>query len=243
MRLPLSCLTTCLLAAFATPVLAQEAEESAWAVEGNVAAMTDFVWRGISQTDRGPALQGEIVISHTSGFYVGAWASNVDFAEPGDGINKEIDLYIGWAGELADGLELDLSATRAMYPGANEGYEADYTEVAAKLSFAEYYTLGVAYSPDIFQLGDKGLYYSATAQWPLGESDFGLKLGAGWYDLEAAAGDSYGDYLVGLTRNIGPLEAELHYTNTVSYGEALSENLDDASLAGSRLALLLRWSF
>ena len=235
---------TCLLIAALAPglALAQEAE-STWSVEGNVSAMSDYVWRGVSQTDKGPSLQGEASLSHASGFYAGAWASNVDFGDPDDGIDHEIDLFVGWAGELREGMELDLFVSRAKFPGANPGYELDYTEYAANLSFAEHYTVGVAYAPDIYQMGGKGIYYSAAAEYPLGESGFGLKLGAGWYDLEDAAGDSYGDYLVGVTRAFGPVTAELHYTNTVSYGEALSENLDDAALAGSRTALVLRWDF
>ncbi len=241
MRLSSTCL---LLALAASPSLAfaQDAEGD-WAIEGNLTAASDFVWRGVSQTDGDPALQAELTVSHASGFYAGAWASNVDFGDPDDGIDYELDLFVGWAGEIADGVELDLSVMRVKYPGTNEGYELDYTEYAASLSFAEYYTVGVAYSPDIFQLGDRGIYYSAAAEYPLGDSGFGLKLGAGWYDLDKAAGDSYGDYLVGVTRSFGPIDAELHYTNTFSYGEALSENLDDASKADGRVSLLLGWSF
>lgn len=241
MRLPSTCL---LLALAASPALAlaQEAE-SDWAVEGSLTAVSDSIWRGVSQTGGDPALEAELVVSHASGFYAGAWAANVDFGDPEDGIDHEIDFFAGWAGEIAEGVELDLSVMRARYPGANEGYAIDYTEFAAALSFAEYYTVGVAYSPDIFQLGDKGMYYNAGAEYPLGDSGFGLKIGAGWYDLDDAAGDSYGDYLVGVTRSFGPIDAELHYTNTFSYGEALSENLDDASNADGRVSLRLGWSF
>lgn len=240
MRLPLACL---LLALAAGPALAQDEGDAAWGLEGSVSAMSDYVWRGVSQTDGDPAVQGELTLSHASGFYAGAWASTVDSGDPDDGISHELDLYLGWAGDLAEGVGLDLSVARAMYPGANDGYELDYTEFAANLSFAEHYTVGVAYSPDIFQLGEKGLYYNALAELPLGDSGFGLKLGAGWYDLDAAAGDSYGDWLVGVTRSFGPIDAELQYTDTFSYGEALAENLDDADKADGRLALLLSWAF
>jgi len=240
-------LPTCLLLALAAnPALAlaqDAADDGPWAVESTVSAMSDYVWRGVTQTDGKPALQGEVTVSHASGFYAGAWASNVDFDDPDDGIDHEIDLYLGWAGELADGVELDLSVARARYPGTNEGYESDYTEFAAGLSFGEYYSVGVAYSPDIFQLGDKGIYYSGQAEYPLGDSGFGLRLGAGWYDLDAAAGDSYGDWLVGVTRSFGPIDAALQYTDTFSYGEALAENLDDADKADGRLSLVLAWGF
>ncbi len=78
---------------------------------------------------------------------------------------------------------------------------------------------------------------------PLGETGIGLLVNAGHYDLDDAAGDSYNDYLVGLAREFGPIRAELHYTDTSSYGEELSENRDDASQADGRVALALRWEF
>jgi len=235
-----------LLALAAAPglVLAQDAGgDPAWSVEGGVSVLSDYVWRGVTQTDGDPALQAEATVSHASGFYAGAWASTVDFGDPDDGIDHEIDVYAGWAGALGENAELDLSVTRVTYPGANPGYGMDYTEFAANLAFARYYTVGVAYSPDFVQLGGKGIYYAAAADYPLGESGFGLKLGAGWYDLDDAAGDSYGDWLVGLTRSFGPVDAELHYTDTVSYGQVLDENLDDARKADGRLALRLTWAF
>lgn len=236
-----------LLVLACSPALAHAQDaDGAWSFEGNVTAASDFVWRGISQTDGDAALQAEAGVAHASGVYAGIWASRVKFTSPGDeddGIDHEVDYTLGWARELADGIELDLSATRARYPGALPGYDVSYTEYVASLSFAGHYTAAVAYSPDIFRLGGKGIYYSAAAEYPLGDSGFGLKLQTGWYDLDDAAGDSYGDYMVGVTRAFGPIDAELQYTDTFSYGQALSDNLDDASKADGRISLLLGWSF
>ena len=238
--------TGLLLALAALPglALAQDADgDSAWSVEGEIAAASDYVWRGVTQTDGKPALMGEITVSHESGFYAGAWVGSADTGDPESGVDHEIDAYLGWSGELSDSVALDLSVMRAEYPGTNPDYGMDYTEFAAALSLGEHYTLGVAYSPDIFELGEPGTYYSAAAEYPLGDSGFGLKASTGWYDLDDAAGDSYGDWLVGVTRSFGPVDAELHYTDTFSYGEVLAENLDDAEKADGRLALRLAWGF
>lgn len=234
----------------AMPCLAQAAEEGgddgAWSVSGGVTAVSDYVWRGVSQTQGDPTLQGELTLEHASGFYAGAWASGVDFTAPDDeddGIDYELDGYIGWAGDLGEHADLDVFLSRVTYPGAKSGYGIDYTEIEATLGFAEYYHVGMAYSPDIFKLGARGLYYNAGAEFPLGDSGFNLKLQTGWYDLDAAAGDSYGDYLVGVSREFGPIHAELQYTDTYSYGPELSENLDDADQADGRVALLVGWKF
>lgn len=233
--------------AAAEPAAAAPAEaEAPWAVHGSVGLLSDYVWRGVSQTQEDPALQAEVNLEHQSGFYAGLWASSIDFTAAGeedDGIDYELDGYLGWAGELRPGLELDVVLTRAAYPGARRGYDYDYTELETTLGFAEHYHVGLAYSPDIFGLGGKGYYWNAGGEWPLGESGFGLKLQVGHYDLDDAAGDSYQDYLIALTREFGPVQAQLQYTDTSSYGPELSEALDDSRLADGRVALALSWSF
>jgi uncharacterized protein (TIGR02001 family) len=243
MRLAPACLLLALSAAPALALAQEPGGDSAWSLEGEIAATSDYVWRGVTQTDGKPGIEADLSISHEGGFYAGAWAGRADTGDSGSGIDHEIDLYLGWGLELSETVALDLSVMRAMYPGANDDYGMDYTEFAGALSLGEHYTLGVAWSPDIFELGEPGTYYSAAAEYPLGDSGVGLRLSTGWYDLDDAAGDSYGDYLVGLTRSFGPIDAELHYTNTFSYGEVLSENLDDADKADGRVALRLGWSF
>ena len=242
-RLSLFGLMACSL--FATPAFAQESDP-AWGVSGSASVLSDYVWRGVSQTGGDPALQLEGFLEHESGFYAGAWATNVDFTGAGeedDGIDWELDAIVGWSGTLGEGAEVDVFLSRVAFPGSRDGYDYDYTELEVDLSFAEYFTVGVAYSNDIFNLGGKGIYWFGGAEVPLGESGIGLLVNAGHYDLDDAAGDSYNDYLVGLTREFGPIRAELHYTDTSSYGEELSENLDDASQADGRIALALRWEF
>ena len=66
-------------------------------ITANVALSTDYMYRGISQTDSTPALSGGFDYSHESGFYAGLWASNVDSAFY-SGANIEIDTYFGYGG-------------------------------------------------------------------------------------------------------------------------------------------------
>ncbi|MGY1457530.1 TorF family putative porin [Luteimonas sp. A534] len=241
-KLPL-CVALAALVSTALPAHAQEAE-AAWSFSGEVVAASDYVWRGVSQTQEDPALQIEAMVEHQSGFYVGAFASNVDFGDGEDGIDHEVNAYIGWAGELGGGTELDVFLSRVAYPGHNgSDYDIDYTEIEATLGIAEHYHVGVAYSPDIFNLDAKGWYYYAGAAFPLGDSGFTLGAQAGHYDLDDAAGDSYSDWLVSLDRDFGPINAKLQYSDTSSYGEILSDSVGDAGLADGRAALLLTWAF
>lgn len=244
-KFPLCAALAATLAATALPAFAQDGgADPAWAVSGEVTAASDYVWRGVSQTMEDPALQVELVLEHQSGFYAGGFASNVDFGDSEDGIDYEVNGFIGWAGELGAGTELDVFVSRVAYPGHNGAdYDIDYTEIEANLAFAEYWNVGVAYSPDIFNLGGKGWYYTAGAAFPLGDSGFTLGAQAGHYDLDDAAGDSYSDWLVSLDRDFGPVNAKLQYTDTSGYGELLSESVGDARLADGRVALLVSWAF
>jgi hypothetical protein len=128
------------------PAMAQE-EDEGWSIGGTITGTTDYVFRGVSQTAEDPALQGSIDIGHSSGFYAGVWGSNVDFEVPGDGINTEIDVYVGWVFSLPSEVELDLQAVRYIYPGSNSGFNIDYNEYIAALSVS-YFTGTIAYSDD-----------------------------------------------------------------------------------------------
>ncbi|MBP7158350.1 MAG: TorF family putative porin, partial [Thermomonas sp.] len=99
MRLLPSLLALALASLLPTTVLAQQAPADAepaetWDVAGSVVATSDYVWRGVSQTQGNPALRLDVSVTHASGFYAGAWASNVDFTAAGeddDGIDIELD--------------------------------------------------------------------------------------------------------------------------------------------------------
>lgn len=109
---------------------------------GNVAIATDYAFRGVSQTDGAPAVQGGFDAS-VDNFYAGVWASNVDFAEFGVSGGLELDLYAGFKVPL-DAVTLDFGAIGYFYPGSSdipgptaavEG-ELDYAELYAKAGFA-----------------------------------------------------------------------------------------------------------
>ena len=116
---------------------------------------TDYVLRGISQTDSKPAVQGSLDYKHPSGAYVGIWGSNVD-----DSISKgdlELDIYGGYTFELFSNFNLDASIIYYYYPGCGHDPSKNYFEgrlgvdytfkdlpLEPKLSGAYYY------SPDYF---------------------------------------------------------------------------------------------
>ena len=83
-------------AAFSAPAFAQDEPASALTVTGNAAVVTDYRFRGISQTDKRFALQGGITVTHESGFYVSTWGSSID-DYVANGSDQELDLIAGYS--------------------------------------------------------------------------------------------------------------------------------------------------
>ena len=94
------------------------AQDSAHTFSANVALTSDYVYRGISQSDEGPAIQGGFDYSHSTGWYLGAWGSSIEFFENRGGAtfacspnckegSVEVDLYGGNKGSLSKRLSYD----------------------------------------------------------------------------------------------------------------------------------------
>ena len=151
-------------AAVATPAFAQDETESDITVSGNVALTTEYRFRGVGLSDGDPAIQGGIDIGHSSGFYVGTWASSLeDSALYGE---MELDIYGGWSGDITPGLTLDVGLLYYAYPSKDNGAgPSDYFEPYASLSTTfgpATATLGVAYAWDQDSLGDEDNLYVYT---------------------------------------------------------------------------------
>jgi len=90
-----------------------------WTISGNMALSSDYRTRGISQTDKMPALSGGFDIAHSSGFYVGNWNSNID-SDYYTGANLEMDFWAGFRGTVGD-VGYDIGAFYYYYPGSGSG--------------------------------------------------------------------------------------------------------------------------
>lgn len=112
----------------ATPAAAHDLG-GGFTINGGATVVSDYRFRGISQTNKKPAFQGGIDISHASGFYVGNWNSNVDSAFY-NGANIEMDFYGGYKLPLGD-FTLDLGALYYYYPGSGSinNVKIDNTEL------------------------------------------------------------------------------------------------------------------
>jgi len=107
-------------------------------LSANVAATSNYLWRGMEQTGGAAAISGGIDYAAESGFYAGTWASNASWAE---GMTYELDLYAGYGGS-AGGFDYDVGFVYFAYPDETSG-DADFSEVYASVS-KNGFTVGLA---------------------------------------------------------------------------------------------------
>jgi uncharacterized protein (TIGR02001 family) len=128
MKLKLAVLVS-LLAASGALMAQTKAPEPDYTLSFNVGAVTDYRYRGISQSRLRPALQGGADFAHKSGFYVGTWASSIRWIKDAGGDSDvEIDLYGGYKTTLG-GIGLDVGALRYYYPNNSLATSANTNEL------------------------------------------------------------------------------------------------------------------
>lgn len=142
------------LASLSTVAAAQEETPAEVTITGSVALVSDYRFRGVSQSDKDPAIQGGVTLNHRSGLYGGFWASNLAGWGTFGGPNLETDIIVGYKTEVAEGASIDVGLTYYMYPGGAD--ETDFFEPYVKLSGTvgpASVTVGVAYAPNQQALG------------------------------------------------------------------------------------------
>lgn len=208
-------------AAIATALIAGAVTAPAQAemeVSANVALVSDYRFRGISQSDEDIALQGGFDIAFDNGIYIGTWGSSVDFDDDGALGGLELDYYIGWSGDISENTSIDVGYLYYDYPGDDSDSEGDYQEIYGSFSWHDL-TLGVHYSNDYYAETDKFFYYYADYSFGLAEN-LSLDLHVGYNDLEEGEGflatdeDSYVDYSIGVTWSVAGIDLGAHYVGT-----------------------------
>mgnify|MGYP006156260923 FL=1 len=230
----LSTLKLAVLGALLTPMTSVFAEEapveaaSDFSVSGNVGMYSDYIFRGYTQTKHMPAIQGGFDIEHSSGLYLGTWASNVKWTTEGgymDDNDIEIDIYGGWAGDVGP-VSLDVGFLQFIYPGdnVNGGAETNASElyVGASKDFG-FASAGVTYyymvSSGGFGFDDMegSDYVSLDLDVPLGDTPAVASFHVGHQTFEGAGNDPYDytdwkinlDYAINGTYSVGAF-----YTDT-----------------------------
>lgn len=230
--------------AVATPAMAQDDDTSGpISVSGTAAIVSDYRFRGVSQTDKEAAVQAGFTVSHESGFYVGTWASNLAGWGTFGGSNTELDIYGGYSTSIG-GATVDVGLTWYMYPGGAD--ITDFAEPYVKVSGSAgpvNLLVGAAYAPQQEALGrwylsgadaaagvyndpgdkEDNLYLWADANTGIPGTPFTVKAHLGYSDGNPGLGPNgtsiaptgkYLDWMLGLDAAVGPLTLGVSYIDT-----------------------------
>jgi uncharacterized protein (TIGR02001 family) len=224
----------------ATPAAAQDAADapaSPVTISGGATLVTDYRFRGISQTDKRPAVQGTFTIAHESGFYGTVWGSSIDHYVA-NGSDQEIDLIAGYK-KTFGGTTVDAGILYYFYPGshgANTDFVEPYVSVAhtfgpvtGKIT-ANYapsqkaLTIGAGKEDNFYLAGDLSTAIPST---PLTLSaHFGHSFGPSYLTI----GDEYSDWNVGASYTWKNLSLGVQYVDTD--GRFITPSGRNASKAG-----------
>jgi len=205
-------------------------------VSGSVALVTDYRFRGVSQSDEAMAVQGGLTVTHESGVYVGTWGSNLAGWGTFGGSNMELDIFGGV--QLPVGaMTIDVGATWYMYPSGAD--TTDFIEPYIKLSGdlgPASALVGVAYAPKQKALGNwfatpesaidssgDNVYVWGDVSVGVPQTPLTLKAHLGYSDGNPGLGPngtsvaptgSYLDWSLGADLVVGPVTVGIAYVDT-----------------------------
>jgi len=206
---------------------------------GNVALTTDYVFRGISQGNEEPTIQGGMDWNDAdTGLYAGLWGSGVDFSDA----TTEIDAYAGIKG-TTDDILWSLGAIYYYYPGADDSKNYDFWELATSVGYDFKFmqaTASLNYSPDYFGGSGDAWYPALNVTAPL---THGFTVNAGlahqWIDKNAKFGtDDYTTWSAGVGYDWEGFNFGLKY-----YDTNLSEPTECADGCSQRVVFTVSRSF
>ncbi len=195
--------------------------DSLGSFSATITGTTDYVFRGISQTKEGPAIQGSFDWSkdfmagkQKVGLFAGVWASNVDFAD-GDQAHIEID-YSGGIRTEVNGVSLEALAIYYNYPNSRNSLDYDYIEAGGKVGY-DFKIAEVGgtflWSPDFFGgIGD-AVYFAGDVSVPL-PYKFAVGAHIGRSEFDNSGATDYTDWSISISRPILGFDLSVAYFDT-----------------------------
>lgn len=182
-------------------------------LSANIGATSNYIWRGMTQTNNDAAISGGIDWDSGAGFYAGVWASNVDFGKEG----AEVDLYGGYAGEAGD-FGYDVGVIHYLYP---QHSDIDFTEIYGSASYM-FLEAGVSYQVqgDSAAFDDGSVYFYGKASHDFGEG-WSIAGTVGRYAIDGAPDHTH--FLGEVTKSAGDF-GDFTLSVSVADGDAVDED-------------------
>ena len=204
MRASMIGLSALALMATATPAFAQDEDTKDFTLTGSASLVSDYRFRGLSQSGKRLAIQGSATLTHSSGFYGSFWASSIDDYVAA-GSDSELDLIAGYSTTVGS-VTLDGGALYYVYSSASKGAATDFLELYASAKVAVgngTIKVGAAYAPKSNALSvgfgkEDNLYIYSDLGYTIPDTGFSLSAHIGYSkDTTFITGDKYTDWSVG----------------------------------------------
>jgi uncharacterized protein (TIGR02001 family) len=206
----------------------------------NAGVVTDYRYRGVSQTQLKPALQAGVDYSN-GGFYLGAWGSTIKWIKKAGGdADVELDLYGGYKGEITKGLGFDVGLLAYVYPSNDLPTDADTQELYGALTYGPV-TLKYSHAlSNLFGVPDsKNSYYADLSASFEVYDGWSLAPHVGYQKVKN--GTSYTDYSLTASKAFGALVPSIAIVGTdLKKSEA---TVDGKFLGKTALVLGLKYNF
>lgn len=221
---------------------------------GNLGLTSDYRFRGISQSQNAPAIQGGVDYAHESGLYIGNWNSSVSSQVYTNGSGVESDIYGGFKKDVYKGITVDLGTYNYFYPRANvagTGRDFSTNELYAGVGYdaKEFGAYTVKYNhalSDYFGVANSSgtQYFQADASVPVVDK-LSFVAHAGRTDVTNSPQLNYNDFNAGLAYDLkGWVVSAKYYWNTsMASGFAAANTVNGQGLTNSTAVVAVTKTF
>ena len=192
-------------------------------VHGYLTAGTDYVFRGISQSNEDPSVQAGLDYAHAGGFFAGLFVAGIDYpvtpfrADPGD---VELDAYAGFGRPAGRDFAWDVALIHYQFPDS-EADDDDYQELGLNLHYRDVARIGFTVSGDARTRGSTAWTAELELRRPLG-GRFQVSGTLGHYAFDGSDWRDYQYWDLGVSATAGPVTFDLRYFDTSSEAETVA---------------------
>ena len=203
-----------------------------------IASLTsEYIYRGLAQSDGNPAFQLGLDYEFDAGIFVGAWASTIDLQSALGQRDTELDLYLGYHYESEAPLSATITVLRYTYPGQTGSHSYNHNEVLVSTTWRERYSIELGYTNDLYGLGQIGRHWELRSEWPVANA-WVISAALGRNDLSNIGVSRYLHWNVGASARFSRLVLDLRW-----YDNETPDGFAALISAGSQFVVSLSTAF
>lgn len=181
---------------------------------GYLTLTTDYVKRGVTQSDSNAAIQIGAEAGFDNGLFFGAWGSTIDIGNgPSRQRDVEVNYYAGYVFDIASDWQISVGAVAYNYPGQSGNVDYNYEEYSLGGNYNDRVWLELAYSPDLYNTGQSSINVDLFAEWPI-NNIWAIGGGAGHYDTSNLTGSAYQYWQLGMTASLSWADIDFRFHDT-----------------------------